>query len=99
MNNAGVALYGTFSEVSLDDAGRALADLRGFERFLVVAPEVAARRIAAAILVDAPRLLVGRDAHALDLVRRFFPANYMRVLAPVLDPKKRFGRRNGASVA
>ena len=72
------------------DAARQARDVKGFERSLKIPPEAAAARIVSAILHDKPRLLIGSDAFVLDIVRRFFPARYMQVLGPVLDPKKRF---------
>ncbi len=65
-------------------------ETKAFERKLVTPPEVAASKIVKAILSDKPRLLIGNDAYLCDLVRRLFPARYMQVLGPVLDPKKRF---------
>jgi NAD(P)-dependent dehydrogenase (short-subunit alcohol dehydrogenase family) len=72
------------------DATQQARDVKGFERSLKTPPEAAAARIVSAILHDKPRLLIGSDAFVLDIVRRLFPARYMQVLGPVLDPKKRF---------
>ncbi|MBD5634370.1 MAG: SDR family oxidoreductase [Candidatus Eremiobacteraeota bacterium] len=71
------------------DEARYRTDTRAFERALVVSPEVAAARIVAAIRADKPRLLIGRDAYVLDIIQRFFPARYMQIVAPLIDPKKR----------
>jgi len=67
-------------------------DTKAFEAALVLAPEEAARRIVRAVLGDRPRLLIGRDAMLIDLIARFFPARYMEVLRPLLDPKRRSAR-------
>ncbi len=72
------------------DAAQQAKDVKGFERSLKTPPEAAAARIVSAILHDKPRLLIGTDAFVLDIVRRLFPARYMQVLGPLLDPKKRF---------
>ncbi len=72
------------------DLSRQAQDVKNFERSLKTPPEVAAAKIVSAILSDKPRLLIGTDAFVIDIVRRFFPARYMQVLGPVLDPKKRF---------
>jgi hypothetical protein len=48
-----------------------------------------------AVLHDRPRLLIGRDAAAIDTIARLFPARYMDVLRPLLDPKGRFVRAAG----
>jgi NAD(P)-dependent dehydrogenase (short-subunit alcohol dehydrogenase family) len=74
------------------DAAGYERDTKAFEAALVLAPEEAARRIVHAILHDRPRLLIGRDAALLDLVQRAFPARYMELLQPLLDPKRRFAR-------
>jgi short-subunit dehydrogenase len=65
-------------------------DVDEFQKKLVATPEYAASKIVRAILRDAPRLLIGGDARILDLVQRFWPARYIAVLAPLLDPKKQF---------
>jgi NAD(P)-dependent dehydrogenase (short-subunit alcohol dehydrogenase family) len=65
-------------------------DTKGFERSLVMPPEAAAAKIVAAVLRDRPRLLIGNDAFVLDAVQRFWPAQYLKMLAPLLDPKGRY---------
>jgi NAD(P)-dependent dehydrogenase (short-subunit alcohol dehydrogenase family) len=67
-------------------------DTKAFSAARVLAPEEAARRILGAVLHDRPRLLIGRDAVVIDLIQRCFPARYMEVLRPLLDPKRRFAR-------
>jgi len=74
------------------DAAAYERDTANFSARLTLAPEEAAKRIVQAILHDRPRLLIGRDAAFLDLVQRAFPARYMEVLQPLLDPKRRFAR-------
>ncbi len=70
-------------------------DRKAFEKSLVTSPAVAASKIARAILADRSRLLIGNDATIVDLVQRFFPAQYMKVLRPILDPKRTFVPRAG----
>ncbi|MBD5657587.1 MAG: SDR family NAD(P)-dependent oxidoreductase [Candidatus Eremiobacteraeota bacterium] len=62
-------------------------DTKGFERSLVTPPAVAATKIVHAVLHDRPRLLIGNDAFLIDMVQRFWAAQYAKILAPVLDPK------------
>jgi len=77
------------------DAASYERDTKAFAASLVLAPEEAARRIVHAVLRDRPRLLIGRDAALIDLIQRFFPARYMEVLRPLLDPKRRDARASG----
>jgi NAD(P)-dependent dehydrogenase (short-subunit alcohol dehydrogenase family) len=63
------------------------ANTKSFERSLVMPPPKAARRIADAILRDRPRLLIGTDAFLLDAVQRFWPARYLSMLRPLIDPR------------
>jgi NAD(P)-dependent dehydrogenase (short-subunit alcohol dehydrogenase family) len=65
-------------------------DTKGFERSLVTPPDVAAAKIVQAVLRDRPRLLIGGDAFLIDTVQRFWAAQYIKILAPVLDPKAKF---------
>jgi NAD(P)-dependent dehydrogenase (short-subunit alcohol dehydrogenase family) len=81
------------------DAERFRSDTQAFERALVTPPPVAAERIVAGILADAPRVLIGRDAYLLDLIQRFFPARYMSPIGPLLDPRKRFSISKPAPAA
>ncbi len=78
------------------DAASYERDTKAFEAALVLAPEEAARRILRAVLRDQPRLLIGRDAALIDVIQRFFPARYMEVLRPLLDPQRRFARAAAA---
>jgi len=72
------------------DAEKFNLDVDEFQKKLVATPEYAAAKIVGAILRDAPRLLIGRDARILEHVQRCWPARYIAVLAPLLDPKKQF---------
>jgi short-subunit dehydrogenase len=72
------------------DAEKYAADSAEFQKKLVATPEYAAAKIVQAVLRDRPRLLIGGDARLLDLIQRLWPAQYMTVLGPILDPKKQF---------
>ncbi len=74
----------------LADPARQQRSTQGFEKGLVLPPETAALEIVRAVLADKARLLIGRDAALADCAQRFFPAQYMRVLGWMLDPKKKF---------
>lgn len=52
-----------------------------FERLAGTTPSAAARRIIRGIERNDPRILIGRDAHYLDIIQRFRPAGYWSLLA------------------
>jgi short-subunit dehydrogenase len=57
---------------------------KSIERFEAVArttPQQAARRIIKGIERDEPRILIGSDARMMDLLQRFCPATYWKVLS------------------
>ena len=62
-------------------------DTKNFEKSFITTPEAAAKRILGGILHDRPRVLIGGDARFVDVVQRFFPARYLAVLRPLIDPK------------
>jgi NAD(P)-dependent dehydrogenase (short-subunit alcohol dehydrogenase family) len=72
------------------DAKKYAADSAEFQKKLTATPAYAAEKIVGAVLSNRPRLLIGGDAKMLDLIQRFWPARYMTVLGPILDPKKQF---------
>jgi NAD(P)-dependent dehydrogenase (short-subunit alcohol dehydrogenase family) len=55
-----------------------------FERIARTTPEQAARTILAGIRRNKLRILIGPDAYLIDLVQRFLPARYMKLVAAVL---------------
>ncbi len=65
------------SNESLNRLGLSTND---FNRFLRCPPEEAARQILAAVQNKQRRLLIGYDAKALDLVQRFLPTHYSKVI-------------------
>jgi NAD(P)-dependent dehydrogenase (short-subunit alcohol dehydrogenase family) len=64
---------------------------RKFERALVLPPSRAAEQIVGAIRANRPRLLIGKDAVAIDLITRAMPVLSQRVLAAV--QRRRLARR------
>jgi NAD(P)-dependent dehydrogenase (short-subunit alcohol dehydrogenase family) len=66
--------------------------LSRFERLAKMPPEAAAARILKGVERKDPRILIGFDAHQIDLVQRLRPASYWKSLARrVQDP----GRKDG----
>jgi hypothetical protein len=49
---------------------------REFDRMARTTPESAALTIWSGVLSNAPRVLVGADAHVMDLLQRLFPTGY-----------------------
>ena len=54
--------------------------LEQMEKLFITSPENAAARIALGIERNQPRILVGKDATAIDWISRFFPTTYMKIL-------------------
>jgi short-subunit dehydrogenase len=63
------------AELGLDERGSAQA----FERMFSTTPEQAARVILSGVRKNRRRVLVGLDAHLLDLLVRFMPSLYQRL--------------------
>lgn len=76
---------------ALDPADAAEAAERFTRLALRMPPERAARRIADAIERGRPRVLIGADARAAELVQRLMPGRYWSVLRHRFE---RFGRRS-----
>jgi short-subunit dehydrogenase len=55
-----------------------------FERLATTSPERAADRIVRGMLRGKPRILIGRDALQIDLIQRFLPTRYWRLLGPLM---------------
>jgi NADP-dependent 3-hydroxy acid dehydrogenase YdfG len=73
---------------------------REFARMARTTPEIAAKTIWAGVLSDAPRVLVGGDAHVIDLVQRLFPTGYPKIFGAVqrfFDSRVRDASARGAS--
>ena len=56
-----------------------------FERLAGTTPSAAAQRIIRGIERNEPRILIGRDAHYLDIIQRFRPAGYWSLLARAFE--------------
>jgi NAD(P)-dependent dehydrogenase (short-subunit alcohol dehydrogenase family) len=66
--------------------------VREFDRVAGTSPTEAARQIVRGVLADAPRVLVGRDARAMDGLARAIPGAYDRVMGFALRHGRRFVR-------
>ena len=66
--------------VGTDNARRAQS-IERFDGMAKTSPADAALRIIKGIERNQPRILVGRDAHIMDLLQRFRPATYWSILA------------------
>jgi short-subunit dehydrogenase len=60
-----------------------------FERLATTSPERAADRIIRGMLRGEPRILIGRDALQIDLIQRFLPTRYWRLLGPLMTWRAR----------
>jgi NADP-dependent 3-hydroxy acid dehydrogenase YdfG len=62
---------------------------REFERVARTSPDVAARKIASAIVRESPRLLIGFDAILIDRMQRLLPATYDGLIARAVAQRPR----------
>ena len=69
------------------DPGQARRAIAAFSRSLVITPEAAAARIVQGILKRERRVMIGRDAIAMDRIQRLAPTGYWAILS------KRMGKR------
>jgi short-subunit dehydrogenase len=60
-----------------------------FERLARATPEQAADRIVSGMLRGQTRILVGPDAHLLDLIQRLMPETYWRLIGPLVELRTR----------
>lgn len=64
-----------------------------FDKVAVTSPEQAAETIVQGIKSENPRILIGKDAHAINYISRLFPKKYLRVFEKLaghkLDLRKR----------
>jgi hypothetical protein len=67
---------------------------RGFEKAFRVTAEDAAETILRGVVRDARRVLVGADAHALDLLQRLLPGSYHGIV--VRAARRTFERTGGS---
>jgi len=64
-------------------------EIARFERLARTTPEQAADRIVSGMLRGQTRILIGPDAHLLDLIQRFMPQTYWRLIGPVVEWRTR----------
>ena len=62
-----------------------------FARIARTTPEQAARAILAGVRRGRPRILIGRDARAIDRLQRWLPVRYTRVVSALLRLSARLG--------
>jgi short-subunit dehydrogenase len=67
--------------VGVTDNARRAQSIERFDNLAKTSPQHAALRIIRGIEKNEPRILVGRDAHIMDLLQRFRPATYWTILA------------------
>jgi short-subunit dehydrogenase len=60
-----------------------------FERLATTTPEQAADRIVSGMLRGQTRILIGPDAHLLDLIQRLMPQTYWRLIGPLVEWRTR----------
>ncbi|GLH80358.1 acetoin dehydrogenase [Bradyrhizobium sp. SSBR45G] len=69
----------------MTDNARRVQSIERFERIAKTSPRDAALRIIAGIERNEPRILIGGDARFLDLLQRFMPGTYWKVMAKRLE--------------
>ncbi|WP_316166783.1 MULTISPECIES: SDR family NAD(P)-dependent oxidoreductase [unclassified Bradyrhizobium] len=69
----------------MTDNARRVQAIERFERLARTSPRDAALRIIEGIEPNEPRILIGGDARFMDLLQRFMPATYWRVMAKRLE--------------
>jgi len=67
------------------DSSRRDQEVALFERLATISPQHAADCIVRGMLRGKPRILIGRDARQMDLIQRFLPARYWRLLGPFIE--------------
>jgi short-subunit dehydrogenase len=75
------------------DNARRAESIERFESAARTTPAAAARRIIAGIEKNQPRILIGFDARLVDLVQRFRPGTYWKLLAKVFDKRAKVGKK------
>jgi short-subunit dehydrogenase len=75
-----------------DNARRAEL-IERFDNAARTTPASAARQIIRGIEHNAPRILIGTDARCLDLVQRFRPATYWKLVAKIFNKRARPGKK------
>ena len=71
--------------VGVTDNARRVQSIERFDAIARTAPPAAAQRIIAGIEKNEPRVLIGNDARFMDLLQRFRPGTYWKVLQRQID--------------
>ena len=74
------------------DNARRVQSIERFEAVAKTTPAAAALRIIVGIEKNQPRILIGNDARAMDLLQRFRPGTYWAVLAKRIEKAMRTGK-------
>ena len=69
----------------ISDNARRAESIDRFDAVAKTTPPIAAQRIILGIEKNQPRILIGNDAVFMDLLQRFRPATYWRVLAKRIE--------------
>jgi short-subunit dehydrogenase len=80
----------------MTDNARRVQAIERFEAVAKTTPHAAALRIIQGIAKNEPRILIGNDARFLDLLQRFRPASYWKVLARRIEKAAKAHRKLGA---
>jgi short-subunit dehydrogenase len=73
----------------MTDNERRTQSIERFEAVAKTKPQMAALRIIRGIEKNEPRILIGKDAHAIDLLQRVRPTGYWSVLEKQIDKRAR----------
>jgi short-subunit dehydrogenase len=80
----------------MTDNARRVQAIERFEAVAKTTPHAAALRIIQGIAKNEPRILIGNDARFLDLLQRFRPASYWKVLARRIEKAAKAGKSGSA---
>ncbi|GIQ79018.1 SDR family oxidoreductase [Bradyrhizobium sp. RD5-C2] len=85
------------SGTGITDNARRAESIERFDALAKTTPTAAAQRIIAGIEKNQPRILIGKDARFMDLLQRFRPGTYWKVLQRMME--KTAARRLAREVA
>jgi short-subunit dehydrogenase len=77
----------------MTDNTRRVESLERFDNAARTTPAAAALRIITGIEKNQPRILIGTDAHFMDLLQRLRPGTYWATLAHIFNKRARLGRK------
>jgi len=69
----------------ITDNARRAESIERFDALAKTTPTAAAQRIIAGIEKNQPRILIGNDARFMDLLQRFRPATYWKVMQRMME--------------